>query len=107
MSKDLFSGLPDELQDLMSDVEKSTTSVEIRIERRKYGKFWAVVSGLDLGSSDIKTLLKVIKNKMACGGTIKEKNIEILLGKTDKSQDLVKILSSEGFDPDSIHITKG
>lgn len=106
MSKDLFSGLPDELQDLISDVEKSTTSVEIKIERRKYGKFWAVISGLDLSNNDLKVLLKTIKNKLACGGTLKDKNIEILLGKTDKSQNLIEVLVNEGFDSDSIHITK-
>lgn len=105
MSKDLMGGLPDELQELMSDVDKSSSQVEIKIERRKYGKFWAVISGLDLSDLELKELMKLIKNKMACGGTIKGKDIEILLGKTDKHKDLVKILVQEGFNQDSIHIS--
>lgn len=105
MSKDLMGGLPDELQELMSDVDKSSSQVEIKVERRKYGKFWAIISGLDLNESELKELMKLIKNKMACGGTTKGRDIEILLGKTDKHKELVKILVQEGFNQDSIHIS--
>ena len=105
MTSDLFSGLPDELQDMLDDVDKSSSIIEIKIERRKYGKFWAVVTGFD-SSTDLKSLLKTIKSKMACGGTVKERNIEILLGKTDKSKDLAENLVKEGFNRDSIHISR-
>ncbi len=106
MANDLFAGLPDELQDMLDSTEKESSIIEIKVERRKYGKFWAVVTGFD-ASTDIKTLLKTIKAKMACGGTVKERNIEILLGRTDKSKDLANILVSQGFNADSIHISKG
>ncbi len=105
MNNDAFAGLPDDLQDMLDDVEKEGSILEIKVERRKYGKFWAVVSGFD-ASTDIKTLLKTIKAKMACGGTIKERNIEILLGRTDKSKDLATILVGQGFNKDSIHISR-
>ncbi len=105
MSKDLFGGLPDELQELMDDVEKSSSSVVIKVERRKYGKFWAVVSGLDLDNLKLKDLRKTIKNKMACGGTIKGRDIEILLGRTDKHKEIIKILVQEGFNEDSISVS--
>lgn len=105
MSKDLFGGLPDELQELMDDVEKSSTSVQIKVERRKYGKFWAVLSGLDLDNSKLKELVKTIKNKMACAGTIKGSNIEILLGRTDKHKEIIKILVTEGFNEESINVS--
>ena len=66
---------------------------------------WAVVSGMDIDSSRMKEVLKVIKNKLAVGGTIKSGNIEVLFGKTDKTKDLIEILSKEGFDKDAIHIS--
>ncbi len=103
MAKDLFPGLPDEVQDLLDDVDKSYSKVEIKVERRKYGKFWAIVSGID--QDKLKTILKTIKNKMACGGTIKEKNLEILFGKSDKTSNLIEILVKEGFQRDSIHVS--
>ncbi len=105
MNNDAFAGLPDDLQDMLDDVEKEGSILEIKVERRKYGKFWAVVSGFD-ASTDIKTLLKTIKAKMACGGTIKERNIEVLLGRTEKSKDLANVLVKEGFSADSIHISR-
>lgn len=105
MGNDICSvcGLPEELC-VCTDVEKETSLLEIKVEGRKYGKFWAVVSGFD-SSTDLKTLLKTIKSKMACGGTVKERNIEVLLGKTDKSKDLAKVLVDQGYSRDSIHIS--
>ena len=105
MSKDLFTGLPDELQDLLSDVEKTSSQIEIKVERRKYGKLWAVVSGIDLDTPELKDLVKNIKNKLACAGTIKGKNIEILYGRHDRTKDLVKVLEEQGFQKDSISVT--
>ncbi|MFP4401724.1 MAG: stress response translation initiation inhibitor YciH [Candidatus Nanoarchaeia archaeon] len=105
MSKDLMGGLPDELQELMNDVDKSSATVQIKVERRKYGKYWAIISGLDLNDSELKELMKIIKNKMACGGTVKGREIEILLGKSDKHKEIIKVLVQEGFNEDSIHVT--
>ena len=105
MSKDLFNGLPDDLQDLLDDVEKTNSSIEIKVERRKYGKMWAVVSGMDIDPARMKEVVKVIKNKLAVGGTIKGKNIEVLFGRTDKTKELIEILGKEGFNKDSIHIS--
>lgn len=98
-------GLPNELC-VCSDVEKTASSIEIRIERRKYGKFWVVLSGIDVDAADLKTIVKTIKNKMACAGTIKGKNIEILYGRHDRTADLTKVLVELGFDGDSIHVSK-
>ena len=105
MSKDLLSGLPDELQDLLSDVEKTSSQLEIKIERRKYGKLWSVVSGFDMAPQDLKDLVKTIKNKLACAGTIKGKNIEILYGRHDRTKDLVKVLEEQGFQKESISVS--
>lgn len=105
MADDICSvcGLPQELC-VCENVEKERSLLEIKVERRKYGKYWAVISGFD-SSTDLKTLLKAIKSKMACGGTVKERNIEVLLGKTDKSKDLVKVLTDQGYPHESIHVS--
>lgn len=105
MSKDLFSGLPDELQELLDEVDKGSSVIQVKVEKRKYGKLWAVVSGIDANTEKLKSILKSIKNKMACGGTLKGKDIEILLGKSDKTKDLIDILVKEGFNRDSIHVS--
>lgn len=97
-------GLPKELC-VCTEVEKTDSLIEITVERRKYGKYWAVVSGLDLEDKELKSLVKIIKNKMACGGTVKGKTIEVLLGKGDRSAELIKSLVSQGFKEESIHVS--
>ena len=66
-------GLPSELC-VCQEVEKTSSVIEIKIERRKYGKFWSVISGIEVSTADLKAIMKVIKNKMACAGTVKGKN---------------------------------
>lgn len=106
MSQDLFDGLPDELQDLLEDSKKETKVIEIKVEKKKYGKLWATISGVSTDKDELKAIRKTIKNKMACGGTVKDGNIEILYGRNDRSDEVIKILASEGYDKDSIHVTK-
>ncbi len=98
-------GLPKELC-VCQEVEKTSSLIEIKVERRKYGKFWAIISGVNVSSSDLKEIVKNIKNKMACAGTIKSKKIEVLFGKSDKTKELILILEKEGFKKESIHIVK-
>lgn len=98
-------GLPKDLC-VCTDIDKTSSLIEIRVEKRKYGKFWSIVSGIDVDTKELKSIVKEIKNKMACGGTIKGKSIEILYGKHDRTEDLIKILVELGFDKNSIHIVK-
>lgn len=97
-------GLPDDLC-VCSDVDKTASLIEIKVERRKYGKFWVVVSGIDVEASELKSIVKEIKNKMACAGTIKGKTIEVLYGRHDRTADLIAVLVKLGFDKDSIHLS--
>jgi translation initiation factor 1 len=97
-------GLPQDLC-VCTDAQKTSSLIEIKVERRKYGKYWAVISGIDVDHQELKAILKSIKNKMACGGTIKGKTIEVLFGRGDRSSDLIKILVDLGFDKNSIHVT--
>lgn len=97
-------GLPTELC-VCQEVDKNASIIEIKVEKRKYGKMWAVVSGVDTETDRLKEIVKNIKNKLAVAGTIKGKNIEVLFGKTDKTKLLIEILVKEGFNRDSIRIS--
>jgi len=97
-------GLPTELC-VCSEVQKESTSIEIKIEKRKYGKLWAVVSGVSNDLVQLKEVRKEIKTKMACAGTVKSKNIEVLYGRNDRTKELLKVLEDLGFNKDSIHIS--
>jgi len=97
-------GLPQELC-VCSEVEKTSAIIAIKIEKRKYGKLWAIITGIEVSNTDLKEIIKSIKSKLACGGTIKGKSVEVLYGKTDRTADLIKVLVEQGFNKDSIHVT--
>jgi len=98
-------GLPSELC-VCSDIESESSFIEIKIEKRKYGKLWAVVSGISNDVTKLKSVRKEIKTKMACAGTVKVKNIEVLYGRNDRTPELLEVLSKLGFNKDSVHITR-
>jgi len=106
MAQELFPGLPTDLVDFVEDTSKNeNTLIGLELQKRKYGKIWVIITNLNLQKPELKDLLKLIKNKLACAGTIKNNALEVLFGKTDKTKDLIKILESEGFSENNISIT--
>jgi len=56
--------------------ELSKTKQKIKIERvkRRFGKIVTIVSGIE---DDTKEIAKKLKEELACGGTVKNKIIEL------------------------------
>ena len=57
------------------DIAKTQQQIEVKTEKRRFGKFVTLVYGLE--GVDIKEVAKKLKNKLACGGTIDGKTIEL------------------------------
>jgi translation initiation factor 1 len=57
------------------EIAKTQQEVEVRTEKRRFGKVVTLVSGLE--GVDLKEVAKKLKNKLACGGTIDGKVIEL------------------------------
>ena len=57
------------------DIAKTQQQVEVKTEKRRFGKFVTLVYGLE--GVDLKEIAKKLKNKLACGGTIDGKVIEL------------------------------
>ena len=68
-------GLPKEAC-ICEEIAKSEQRVVIKTERRKFGKLTTVVTGLGK-DVNIKDVAKALKNELACGGTIKNGEIEL------------------------------
>ncbi|MBI2545580.1 translation initiation factor [Candidatus Woesearchaeota archaeon] len=69
-------GLPKELC-MCETIAKEAQRIVISIERKKFGKNYTVVTGIDHKEVDLKDLLKSLKSKLACGGTAKGNVIEL------------------------------
>lgn len=56
-------------------IAKTDQQIEVRTEKRRFGKLATIVTGLE--GVDIKDVAKRLKEKLACGGTVKNNLIEL------------------------------
>jgi len=86
-------GLPEDILEF-DKISMETIEVKVYTDKRKYGKTVTIIEGIDEKAIDANALLKELKTKCACGGTMKEGKI-ILQG--DHKPKVKKILESKGF----------
>jgi translation initiation factor 1 len=80
-------------------IAKTQQEITVQTEKRRFGKMITLISGFDDGVN-IKDIAKQLKAKMACGGTIKNKIIEL---QGDHKQGVKKTLVNLGFEENQIH----
>ncbi len=85
-------GLPEEIC-VCEDIAKEQQEFRISTDSRRYGKLMTIVSGMDQ-SVDVKKLLSELKNRCACGGTIKDGHIEL---QGDHSKKVQQVLEKMGY----------
>lgn len=91
-------GLPKDLC-VCETLAKGEQRIYIRTEKKRFGKLVTIVEGIRKDSINIKEIAKKLKNKFACGGTVKNNTIELQGKHTDKvMEELIKL----GFNADMI-----
>lgn len=75
-------------------IAKESQKITVFLERKKFNKFYTIVKGIDDKEIDLKDLAKTLKSVLACGGTIKNKQIEL---QGDHRQKAREILLKYGF----------
>ena len=73
--------------------------VQVKTVKRRFGKLITLVEGIDEKSVNLKELAKKLKEKLACGGTVKEGIIEL---QGNHIANVKKELIKLGFDENSI-----
>lgn len=81
------------------EIAKAQQRIDVRTEKRRFGKISTIISGFDDGV-DIKDIAKTLKAKRACGGTVKNKAIEL---QGNHKGWIKPILVSMGFSEDQIN----
>ena len=92
-------GLPKELC-ACETIAKEKEKVKVSLNKRRYGKFTTVVEGIGK-DADNKKILKELKNRLACGGTLKGNVIEL---QGDHKSKVLDILVKLGFSRDQIDV---
>jgi|TARA_B100001971_G_C18228738_1_gene562452 translation initiation factor 1 len=93
-------GLPEELC-VCEDLAKEVQKIRVFTTKRKFGKLMTVVEGIDGKSIDLKELVKTLKTQCACGGTLKDKRIEL---QGDQKKRVKAMLLRIGFSQDLIQL---
>ncbi|NQU79834.1 translation initiation factor [Candidatus Woesearchaeota archaeon] len=91
-------GLPKELC-VCETIAKENQLIEVTIEKRKFGKQYTIIMGIDTKEIDIDQLVKKLKGKFACGGTAKDGKIEL---QGQHKQRVREALVEMGFAPETI-----
>jgi translation initiation factor 1 len=89
---DKISGLPKDLFDI-SSIAKEQQKIKVEVIRRKFSKFVTLVSGIN-DKDTLKEMGKEMKQKFACGGTIRENEIELQGKHKDK---VIDYLIKKGY----------
>jgi len=94
---DKVTGLPKDLLDF-GDITKEGQKIRIREVTRRFRKIVTTVSGFD-DEKEAKRLVKEMKRKLACGGSVKKTEI-VLQGK--HTEKVKEILKKEGYKEEQI-----
>lgn len=98
---DSLTGLPKELG-IGESITKESQSITIRTVKRRFGKLMTLAEGFEK-EVNLREISKKLKSSLACGGTVKEKTIELQGNHKDKvKQELIKY----GFSKDSISVQR-
>ncbi len=81
------------------EIAKTDQKIEVKTEKRRFGKITTMVSGFDDGV-DIKEIGKKLKSARACGGTLRKNVIELQGNHRGKVK---PILVEMGFDETHIN----
>lgn len=92
-------GLPESLC-VCETIAKEKEKIRVSTIRRRYGKFITVVDGI-AKDADPKSVLKQLKQKLACGGTMKNNTIELQGNHKGKVKN---ILMKLGFPEEQIDV---
>jgi translation initiation factor 1 len=85
-------GLPKNLC-VCGEMQKVEQKIRVRRIDRKFGKTITTVSGLE-NEARAKELGKILKRKLACGGTVRENEIEL---QGDHVKRVKEVLLQEGY----------
>lgn len=93
-------GLPKELC-VCESIAKESQKIVVSATQRKFRKVYTVIEGIDAKAIDIEEVGKKLKGKLACGGTVKDGNVEL---QGDHRMRVKKFLVELGFPAESIEV---
>lgn len=69
-------GLPKDLC-ACKNIAREKEKIVVKAERKKWKKYATIIKGIDSDKEELEKIAKDLKKKLACGGTVKEGEIEL------------------------------
>jgi len=82
-------------------IAKESQQITVKLIKKKFGKKYTLIEGINQYEIDLKDLAKKLKNKFACGGTSKEGYVEL---QGNHLKQIKEELVSLGFAPNTINV---
>lgn len=93
-------GLPKELC-VCESIAKESQKIVVKTVKKKFGKVYTAIEGIDSKEIDLKDITKQLKTKFACGGSFKNGIIELQGNHKQKAKEFLIQL---GFAPESVEV---
>lgn len=93
-------GLPKELC-VCESIAKESQKIKVYTIEKKFGKVYTIIEGIGDKQIRMKDLVKKLKNKLACGGSIVDNHIEL---QGNHKQKVMAALVEAGFSAETIEI---
>lgn len=93
-------GLPKDLC-VCETIAKESQKITVTTKKKKFGKVYTVIEGINENEIDLKDMTKKLKNKFACGGTSKDGYVEL---QGNHMKDIREELAALGFAPETIEL---
>jgi translation initiation factor 1 len=81
---------------ICKDLVKTKQKIRVETTKRRFGKIVTIISGIE---NDTKDIAKKLKEEFACGGTVKNKTIEL---QGDHWRKVKNTLIELGFEEENI-----
>ena len=99
---DPITGLPKELG-VWDNIAKEDQKITVEIVRKKYGKQYTTIKGIDNKDVNVKEITTKLKSKFACGGTAKADYIEL---QGNYMSRIKEVLVELGFPEETIEVKR-
>ncbi|HME87126.1 MAG TPA: stress response translation initiation inhibitor YciH [Candidatus Nanoarchaeia archaeon] len=93
-------GLPKELC-VCESIAQESQQIKVYTIEKKFGKVYTIVDGITDKQINLREVVKKLKNKLACGGSIVNEKIELQGNHLNK---MIAALVEAGFNPETIRI---
>ncbi|MBI5390763.1 translation initiation factor [Candidatus Woesearchaeota archaeon] len=93
-------GLPKELC-VCETIAKEALQIKVYGIKKKFGKVYTVVEGIDAKDINVRELTTKLKAKFACGGTVKDGRIEL---QGEHRRHMKEFLVEMGYPPETVMV---